>query len=909
MNAATVGFERYRQDVLLRDGESIQIRALTRSDRPLVAALFEDLSPTSLRFRFFASKSGISASDLDRLTRADYPSSVALVATTTNGTGERVLGLGHYFGVDGEVDERGERAAEVAFAVADRAQGRGIGTALLEHLAAIAHAVGIETFYADVMAGNAKMMDVFREAGFEVDVSVSGGVSRVVFPIRDTERFLRASIRRELEAKAASVRPLFEPTSVAVVGASREVGAIGRAILDNLLGAEFRGRVYAVNSSAQEIAGLPCYPTISAIGAPVDLAVIAVPASAVEPVVDDCIRADVRAVVVISAGFAESTPGGREAERRLRERVRAAGMRMVGPNCLGVLNTDPAVRLNATFSPVFPPSGNVSMLSQSGALGLAILDYAEKLHIGIASFASVGNKADVSGNDLLSYWRDDPHTSVIALYLESFGNPRKFARLAPEVARKKPIVAVKSGRSAAGSRAASSHSAALASLDVGVDALFAQAGVIRTDTLEELFDVVALLSSQPVPRGSRVGVVTNAGGPGILLADACEAHGLGLPALAPATVERLRSFLPPQASLGNPVDMIASATPAQYERAIREVGADPNVDAVVAIYVPPLVTRTEDVADAIARGAGTLPAEKPIVAVTMSSRGTPPQLSGGPRGAIPSYTFPENAALALSSAVRYGRWRARPAGIRPSLDSARERAVRAIIQRIQSESPGGGWISTTDLAALLMVAGISFAPVQFVAVDMDAIEAAAEQMGYPVVLKAVAPGMIHKTDAGGVVLGLDRPGRVREAGEQIIGATRAAGFELSGFLVQRQVTGVAEALVGVTTDPSLGPLLVAGLGGIQVELLRDVAVRLTPVSDLDAAEMLAELRTRKLLDGYRGAPPADRDALIRTILAVSMLVEVIPELVELDLNPVLLGRPGDGAVVLDGRLRLGPSES
>jgi acetyl coenzyme A synthetase (ADP forming)-like protein len=703
------------------------------------------------------------------------------------------------------------------------------------------------------------------------------------------------------------VRPFFEPKSVAVVGASRRERTIGRALIDNLVSAGFRGKIYPINPAATEIAGLPCFPTLAAVGSPIDLVVIAVPAASVEATVRECARIHAKALVVISAGFAEVSAEGRAVEQRLRQLARSSGMRLVGPNCMGVLNANPSVSLNATFAPNWPHAGNVSMLSQSGALGIAILDYASKLNIGIAEFVSIGNKADVSGNDLLAYWADDPTTAVIALYLESFGNARMFGRLAPEIARKKPIVAVKSGRSAAGSRAASSHSAALASLDVGIDALFAQTGVIRTNTLEELFDVVALLSTQPVPRGPRVGVVTNAGGPGILLADACEAHGLSLPSLTDATIAGLRGFLPPQAGLSNPIDMVASATPEQYERTIELVARDPNVDALVVIYIPPLVTNPEEIATAIARAAGTVPAEKPIASVFLSSKGAPLVLSDGPRGKIPSYSFPENAAMALATSFRYGRFRERPRGDFVAIGQSEHQQIRRIVEQTLREATGEerAWLSTENLGAVLSLAGISFASVATSApTSVAAAEASARVGGYPVVLKAIAPGLIHKSDAGGVSIGLGSSDAVHRAAEQMRSRVEGAGHRLEGFLVQRQVDGGIEALVGVTCDPSLGPILVAGLGGVQVELLGDVSFRLPPVSDVDAREMLDHIKAKKIFDGFRGSPPGDREALVEVITKISALVEIVPELTELDLNPVKVLSPGEGVVVVDGRLRL-----
>jgi acetate---CoA ligase (ADP-forming) len=854
-----------------------------------------------MQFRFLGAKSALTSQELAALADLDFDTRAGLAAIHREDGQDRIIGVAHFF----RTARPGEPArAEFAVAVADEHHGRGIGTVLLEHLTHLARAQGIEEFEALVLADNADMLSVFGESGFAVKQAGAEGVFHLVFPIRETERFLQASLARERKAAAESVRVFFEPTSVAMVGASRREGTIGRTIVENMTRCGFRGSVYPVNPEAEEIAGLRCYSNVRTIGAKVDLAVIAVPAAAVEQAVADCAHAGVRGVVVISAGFAEASAEGRAMQDHLRRFVRGAGLRLVGPNCMGVLNPDPSVSLNATFASTWPPAGNVSVLSQSGALGLAMLDHVAKLNIGIAGFVSVGNKADVSSNDLLSYWADDPRTGVIALYLESFGNPRKFARLAPEVARRKPIVAVKSGRSAAGTRAASSHSAALASLDVGVDALFAQAGVIRTTTLEELFDVVALLSTQPILEGPRVGVVTNAGGPGILLADACEAHELTLPELSDETVARLRSSLPPQAGLANPVDMIASATPDQYATAIELVGQDPNVDALVVIYIPLLSTRPQDVAEAIARAAGNIPAHKPIATVFMSSKGVPAVLSGGPRGRIPSYSFPENAASALAAAARYSRWRRRPRGRYATLDRGREAAIRRRIEALRETLSTSPWLPTSDVAAILGDVGLPVAPFEETAPDPTMAAAAAERLGYPVVAKAVAPGLVHKSDVGGVILGLDSRAAVERAARLMTQRLREAGTELTGFIVQRQVDAGVEVLVGVTSDASLGPILVAGLGGIQVELVRDVAFRLTPVSDLDAREILSGLRTSKLLDGFRGSPAADREALVDTILKISALVESAPELVELELNPLKVLPPGRGVVVVDARMRI-----
>ncbi len=895
-------FADYRADAILRDGGSIHVRSLRSSDKDRLLELFGRLSPRSVYFRFFRSKRGLSEGELAQFTDLDFARNVALVATLREGDDEQIIGVGRYLAVDDPSSPR--RRAEVAFAVADDHHGRGIGTLLLEHMVPIARANGITEFEADVLGENNQMLQLFAASGFKVTRSLQEGVFHVSFETETTPEFSQAQHRRERHAAAQSIRAFLEPRSVAVVGASRQPGTIGNTLIVNLKRCGFNGPIYPVNPKAQEIEGIPAYPSVSAVGKHVDTALIAVPAPLAEEAIRDCARAHVNGLVVITSGFGEVSEQGREKEKQLREFVRSSGMRMLGPNCMGIVNTDPQISLNATFVPAWPPPGSIGMSSQSGALGYVILDRIQALNIGVSSFVSVGNKADVSGNDLLAYWAEDPRTQVIVLYLESFGNPRKFARVAPEVARRKPIVAVKAGRSAAGTRAASSHTAALASLDVAVDALFEQAGVIRTDTLEQLLDVAILLSTQPIPGGPRVGVITNAGGAGILLADACEADGLVLPVLAPSTVEALRGFLPPQSSLNNPVDMIASATPEQYAKAVELTGADPNIDSLIVIYVPPLLHPPEEMAKALARAAGEVPVEKPVLIVFMSSRAAPLLQSTGPRGRIPSYLFPENAAFALAAADRYGRWRKRPRGCVFSFDSFTQSAIRAVVDRVIETCTAPVWLKPADLATVLRLAGIEFAAAQSTAVG-NAAETA-EHMGYPLVVKVQSPQVIHKSDVGGVITGLHCAEHVVSALNTLGERMERIGVPLENVLLQREVPGGVEALVGVTTDPTFGPLVVCGMGGVLVELLKDVSFRLTPVSDIDAEEMIARLRSGRLLEGYRGSPPGDRQALIQVLQRVSALVELVPELRELDLNPVKVLEPGKGAIAVDGRLRIGP---
>ena len=886
-------------DRILRDGSSIHVRAIRADDKQRLLDHFGRLSARSVYFRFFRVKKRLTEDELREFTELDFHDRVALVATLRRNGDEQIVGVGRYARL--EVKPGEPVRGEVAFAVADAYHGRGVATVLLELLAEIARAHGIEEFEADVLGENNGMLAVFRHSGYRVQRALDGGIFHVTFPTEETDESLSAQHRRDRAAAAASVEVFMQPGSVAVVGASERPGSIGAALIGNVRRCGFHGAIYPVHPSAAEIEGLRAYPTVGAIGQPVDLAVIAVPAPQVETVVQDCARAGVRGIVVISAGFAEVSGEGRAAQQRLTALVRAAGMRMVGPNCMGLLNTDPAVSLNATFAPHWPGPGNIAMLSQSGALGLALLDRFDQLGIGLANFVSVGNKADVSGNDMLAYWANDPRTAVILMYLESFGNPRKFGRVAPEVARRKPIVAVKAGRSAAGSRAASSHSAALASREVAVAALFEQAGVIRTDTLEELLDVARLLSAQPVPPGGRVGVVTNAGGLGILLADACEANGLTLPELSDATRAALRALLPAAAGLANPVDLLAAAPPEDYERAVPLVGSDAGIDALVVIYIEPMVAQREEIAAAIARGAGAVPSEKPVLVVFMARGGAPAVLADGRRGRLPVFDFPESAGRALAATVRYARWRSRPTGSALDLEPFAERAIRAVVERILADTDGPLWVTATDAATILRTAGIECA----IAEEVAAADAAAtaERLGYPLVAKAVAPGLVHRSDIGAVVLDL----RSGEAVAAAVTQLRERVPHLTSVLLQRQVSGGIEALVGVTSDATFGPLIICGLGGVLVELLRDASYRLPPVTDVDAAEMLDALRLAPLLAGYRGAPAGDRAALADVIRRVSALVEILPELRELDLNPLVVLPPGQGVVVVDAKMQLAPS--
>ncbi len=872
--------ERYRVDVVLRDGSTLLLREARPEDERELRAFYDHLSQSSLYSRFFTVPK-TSVKEVSRLLSADPGDDVVLVGESE----------GHIVAVGNATRDRAQPArAEVAFAIADAAQGRGIGTHLLDSLADIARRREIAFLDAYVLGDNVQMMRVFEDSGFRLERDLEAGVYHVALSLEGTDRRREPAAARALTAATASMTAVFSPASLVVVGANRARGRIGSELLHNIIAGGYTGRLFVVHPSAPSIDGIRAYASVADLPEPVDLAIVCVPAGDVLAVVDACIAKGIKAAVVISAGFAETGTEGRAREAALLQRVRAAGIRLVGPNCMGVVNTDPAIRLNATFAPVAPVPGRVALSTQSGALGFAILDYARQLHIGFSTFVSVGNKADVSGNDLIQYWAQDPRTDVILLYLESFGNPRNFSQIARRVSRIKPIVAVKAGRSKAGSRAASSHTGALAASDAIVDALFLQTGVVRTHTLEELFDVAALLTNQPIPQGRRVAILTNAGGPGILAADTCEASGLQLPVLTDQSVAELRAVLPPAASVANPVDMIASATAAQYGSALGTLLRDQGVDAVVVIFIPPLVTAAEDVAGALERAARAQPG-KPVLAVYMSTAATPAALTS-----IPNYRFPEAAVIALARAAAYGEWTLRPEGASPHIGDLDRSAVRHVVERALAR--GGGWLRPDEAEDLLRTVHIKVAA-SAMAEDEETAVAAAARIGYPVALKAAGPGILHKADLGAVRLNLGSEMRVREVWREL--KSRLAD-QMTSAVIQSMVTGGVEMLAGIVDDPAFGHVIACATGGTLTELLADRQLRLHPLTDRDAVDMVSGLRGAALLRGFRGGARVDEAAFVQTLLRLSALVDVCPEIRELDVNPLIV--LPTGVCALDIRARI-----
>jgi acyl-CoA synthetase (NDP forming)/GNAT superfamily N-acetyltransferase len=872
----------------LRDGRVVLLRPLRGDDAVGVGALWRRLDARARRrFTDLAHVTPDRAGDV-AIPRPGH--TAGIVATTQGVSPGRILGVARYERTAGDT-------ARMLVFVDVSWRRAGLGTMLVRRLASAARHAGVRRLTGDVPRSDAAMLGLLEELGLEYEEQVTAASVHASFAVQETDAYLDAVLADQRAAARAAVGPFLCPASIAVVGASDKPTSIGGLLLANLLASGFTGQIYAVNPRHQVIQGVRAYPDLPSCPQPPDLALVAVPAPLVAGVVDQAGRLGVRAVCVISAGFAEVGGEGRARQDELRRRAWAAGVRLIGPNCMGLLNGGPDPRFNATLSSTFPPPGPLAFVSQSGGLGFAALALLTGPSLGVSGFVSVGNTADLTPNDLLLYWDEDPGTGVVLAYLESVAHPRRFARIARSISRHKPIVAVKAGRTGAGRRAASSHTAAMAAGEAAVEALFHQAGVIRAATLEEMFGVAAVVSSQPTPAGRRVAVLTNGGGPGILVADACEAAGLLVPELSEDAQAALRADLPTQAAVGNPVDVVASASAEQYGRSLRRLSAADEVDAIIAVFIPPFVTWAEDVAREISAAVADKP-DKPVIAVFMTDGPAPASLSDA---GIPTFTYPEQAAAALGRVARWAEWRARPTGhvvTPPGIDPGRGRAA---ISAVLASQPGGGWADAEAAGELLAAYGIAAVRSRLVRTPAEAAAAQAE-LGGPVVVKIAAA--IHKSDVGGVAVGIGSPQAAAKAVTAIRAALSDAGIaeHATEFLVQEQIRDGVEMIVGVSHDPAFGPLVLAGLGGTTVEVLHDVAVRITPLSNTDVDEMLRSLRSYRLLTGYRQSPPLDVAAFAELLHRVSAMVEDIPEIAELDLNPVFVRQ--HGAVVADVRIRL-----
>ena len=868
-----------RSYALLADGTTMTIRPAGPRDYGPVKRLHDAMSPGNLYFRFFSMSRAAVEREARRVCREPGPDHGALLGLLS----DELVGVASYE----LIPDSG--TAEVALVVADGMHGRGVATLLLEHLVSLADARGVKDFTAEVLPGNSAVLQVLGDAGLDVRRRSGNGVVELSMLIphstalSEVSLYLDAVAGRERRAAVASLEPLLAPRSVAVVGAGHLPGSIGRRILRNIRDASFGGALYAVNPHAGDIEGVPCVPSVAALPEAPDLVVVAVPAARVLEVAQECGKRGAGSLVVITSGL---TPAQ---ESSLLEASRRGGMRLVGPNCFGV--AVPGLGLDATFAMHHPSPGKAGLVTQSGGVGVALLEHLSGLGIGISSFASVGGMLDVSGTDMLMWWEADQATELAVLYLESFGDPRRFARTARRVSATVPVLTVHAGQSAPGQRAAASHTAAVAAPLITRQALFDQAGIIATTSFSELLDAAVLIASQPVPAGSRVAIVSNGGGAGVLAADACAEAGLAVAAPGREARNRLREVLPAGSALGGPVDTTMAVSAEALRQALR-IASEDGVDALIALVIP---TAAADLIPALT--AERLPV--PIAAVVLDQPESVQLLHGGGAGpAVPAYASPEAAARALARAARYGSWRSRPASTVPEIRDLRVADARSIAGSFLARMPGGGWLSAVEADDLLRCYGIPMVEFRR-AGNADAAVEAAASLGGHVVIKAEVPGLLHKTDAGAVELDLHGAGEVRAAMRRLQG--KFAG-RLAGVLVEPMITGGTETIIGVVQEPVFGPVVVFGLGGILTKTLSDHVARLAPLTSADADDLIHSLRAAPLLLGHNGQPAADIEALRGTLLRISRLADDLPQVAELDLNPVI-ARP-DGAIAVDARIRV-----
>ena len=873
---------------LLSDGTTVCIRSVTHGDHEQLQGLYEEMSADNLRLRFFTASRRSAEAAADRACAAPRPGYAALLAETLG----QVIGLAEY--------EKGgnPQEAEISIAVADGRHHRGVGTLLVEHLVSAARTEGITAFTADALAENHEVLRLFTDLGLRTARRFEGPEVRCTIALDEDETYLSAVELRGRAADVASLEPLLRPRTIAVIGAGRRPGSVGRAILHQLHSGGFTGRLFAVNPNVDALLGIPAHPSVAALPKVPDLAVLAVPADVLAATAEECGKAGVRALVVVSAGL----DGGQSED--LLAACRAYGMRLVGPNCLGISHTDPEISLDATFAAAHPRPGTAGVAVQSGGVGIALLDGLSRLGIGVSSFASLGDKYDVSGNDMLQWWESDGRTDLALLHLESFGNPRAFSRTARRVTRRMPVLTVDAGRTDAGRRAAASHTAAAATRTMTRQALFTQAGITATRSVGELLETAALLHSQPLPAGSRVAIVTNAGGAGVLAADACAEAGLSLPSLPAGVIDDLLAVLPDGAAVGNPVDATAAVTEEQLRNCLDRITRFPGIDAVLLALVPTAVAAAtgDDLVRALTRGPGRR--ERPVAAVRLEQALPVELLSAADGAAIPSYAEPAAAARALAHAARRAAWLGRPAGTVPDLDPAIDTdRAHAVVETYLAASPDGGWLDPRTCAELLACYGIPQLPWAWAETENDAVIAAERLRGADgrTVMKAQWPGLLHKTEQHALHLDLEGDAQVRAAFRDF--ETRFAGL-LTGVVVQPLAPRGTELFAGVVQDEVFGPLILFGHGGTATEVLADHAARLAPLTDHDVHDLITAPRCAPLLFGAHGSGPVDLEGLEQLLLRVSRMASDLPQLAEADFNPVLA--TSAQVTVLDARVRLLP---
>jgi acyl-CoA synthetase (NDP forming)/RimJ/RimL family protein N-acetyltransferase len=843
----------WEADVVLKDGTVAHVRPIGPADADGLRAFHSKQSDESIYLRFFAPLRQLSDKDVFRFTHVDHHNRVALVATLD----DEIIGVGRYDRID-------RTSAEVAFNISDHYQGKGIGSVMLEHLAAIAQELGITRFTAEVLPQNRKMLTVFREAGYEVSHHVEDGVVEVSFDILPTEQSKAVQLSREHRAEARSMSTILFPQRVAIIGASRREESIGALVMRNIVAAGFQGELYPIHRVAEQVQGIRTYPSISDVPEPVDLAIVVIPADQVVDVVKECGKAHVKALLVMSSGFADAGEEGAKLQDKLRKRVRRAGMRIVGPNSFGLVNNDPTVRLNATLAPVIPERGRLGLFAQSGALGVAVLASAARRGLGISVFASAGNRVDVSGNDLMQYWIDDQQTDTVGLYLESMGNPRKFSRIARQLAKVKPVIVVSSGvsRFAAppGHRTRVTNAPPQA-----FDALLRQAGVIRVENVHQLFDVAQLTLHQPLPAGDRVAIVGNSDALGALSASACVSWGLKV--------------------THGPVSLLPQASAEEFAAALDAAFTDPDVDSVVAGFIPPLVTPDEDVLRAVRAIASSY--DKPCVATFLGMRGVGEDSLSyeqeGIRRAVPVYSMPEDGVRALNAVTRYARWRSRDRGSPVSPVGIDRLRVEGIIDDVLAGTPEGRALTCEEITSLLGAYGIRLWP----SVEVTTIEAAvaaADELTYPVILKSASPVVRHQPGIAGVRGDLVDAEDVLDAYTSL--TERLGPLGADRYVIQRMAVPGVSCVVRSSEDPLFGPVVSFSVAGPPTELLDDVAHRIPPLTDVDVTDLIDGVKAAPLLNGHRGAAPVHRAALADLVARLSVLADDHPQLASVELNPV-----------------------
>jgi acetate---CoA ligase (ADP-forming) len=883
--------------VVLKNGSTMIFRPITREDTSGWLDFYQRLSADQECARLQTMPANIQGEDALRCCSIDYVNQYALVAEVREEGLKRIVGIGRFTRLPDP------RTAEIFLNVLTPFQGNGIGDKMIEWLAAAALKQGIDFFETRVPAENTILLSIFQSYGFHMQQVLEGNVYRITFPLTNTPQVIEKKLERSSQATLKSLEYILKPRSVAVIGASNRLGAVGHLILQSLLMNGFKGSLYPINANYESVMSIKAYPSILNAPGDIDLAVIATPQSQILNIVDECGRKKVKGIIIVADGFREKDENGAILEREMVDIAFGYGMRIIGPNCNGVINTDPDINLNATFTMIHPAPGNISFVSQSGALGLGILQYAISLNIGFANFVSVGNRADIASTDLMQYWEKDPNTKVILLYLESFDNPEIFSKVSRRVSIQKPILAIKGGSTPEGSRATRSHTGAMATPSIISDALLQEAGIVAVNSISDLFDSAILLANQPVPRGRNTVIVSAGGGPGILTADACIRNGLKLPEISAETRAKIKAASTRDINIHNPVDLTAGVSAADFEAVLKILAEDPNYDSIITICIPPAGLEVSDVEEAVGKASEIIRTNhKPLLACFVGMKQSKGKIAYA--SFIPYYLFPEEAALALSNAVKYSELKTRPIGTIPQFKDIEKEKAHQLINRIltgSSERPL--WISNQDLNELFKYYGIEFAETRVADTPEKAV-LEAENIGFPVVIKLNSATITHKTDVGGVVLDVRTTQQVKDAFSQIKNSLAKIGRqnEMQGVTIQRQINDGVEVIAGASEDILLGHVIMFGMGGILAELMKDTALRLSPLTDLKAKDLINSVKISRILNGYRGMPRYDIQSVEELLMRISALVTDIPQISEIDLNPVKVQVEGQGYQVIDARI-------